>query len=148
MNERHSSRLPFNENKQQNPINPIPFHQRPPTQQRPSLDQMSEVSLEHNQETDEHHYRDVHHEPDIEVLQEQSEGGWTATLDQGDTNGVKMLDVGYNQMRKSEFFNKRLKKDTSATRLTSDSNAGQNRIVSQGAPVVRFGGSQQNWMPH
>lgn len=58
---------------------------------------------------------------------------------------VRVLDSGgYTQMRKSEFFNKRLKKDTSATRLTANSNQ---RIVSQGAPGVRFGGSQQNWMP-
>ncbi len=37
---------------------------------------------------------------------------------------VKILDTGsgYTQMRKSEFFSKRLKKDTSATRLTANSN--------------------------
>ena len=58
---------------------------------------------------------------------------------------VKILDAsGYTQMRKSEFFSKRLKKDTSATRLAANSNQ---RMVSQGAPGVRFGGSQQNWMP-
>lgn len=36
---------------------------------------------------------------------------------------VKILDAsGYTQMRKSEFFSKRLKKDTSATRLAANSN--------------------------
>lgn len=36
---------------------------------------------------------------------------------------VRILDSGgYTQMRKSEFFSKRLKKDTSASRLTANSN--------------------------
>ena len=43
---------------------------------------------------------------------------------------MKILDgSGYTQMRKSEFFSKRLKKDTSATRLATNANQ---RMVSQG----------------
>ena len=43
-----------------------------------------------------------------------------ATFD--DQNRLKMLEVGYTQMRKSEFFNKRLKKDTSNSRLNTEEN--------------------------
>ena len=39
----------------------------------------------------------------------------------GDGQTIKSGDGGYTQMRKSEFFNKRLKKDNSATRLNPNS---------------------------
>jgi hypothetical protein len=46
-------------------------------------------------------------------------------------------------MRKSEFFSKRLKKETSASRLPANSNR---RIIPTSNPIAIFGGSQQNWM--
>lgn len=95
--------------------------QKRPHQQRPSLDRMSEVSIEQEDTDAERYDQDVHH-TENEIPQ------WP-TMD--DQNRLKMHETGYSLMRKSEFFNKRLKKDTSASRLNSDCNQGpKGRIVS------------------
>lgn len=136
MSERNTSRLPFHENNSNTQI-PVrtTWRQRPPTQQQPALSGLAEQVL-----FEEHRGAQLREEYMDEIAEENDE---KIAIIEGQR--VKILDAScYTQMRKSEFFSKRLKKDSSATRLTAIHNQ---RIASQQAPGVRFGGSQQNWMP-
>jgi len=135
MSERNTSRLPFHENNSNTQI-PVrtTWRHRPPTQQQPALSGLAEhVLIEERGPQLREEYMD-------EIAEENDE---KIAIIEGQR--VKILDAScYTQMRKSEFFSKRLKKDSSATRLANLQNQ---RLVSQQAPGVRFGGSQQNWMP-
>lgn len=131
MSERNSSRLPFYENNSnaQIPVRTT-WRQRPPTQQQPSLNGLAENSMLDERQQQ---YRDEYMD---EIAEENDE---KIAIIEGQR--VKILDAScYTQMRKSEFFSKRLKKDSSATRLTHA--IANQRMVSQGASGVRFGGSQ------